>query len=801
MQSSLPRVSRSSKYRVLAAAVAAALGASFTAVESRATINFGGRDWNTGGGATTYSGSGNGGSMTGQWAQDAVMTTALTLNVGDTISYDSALSAGGWFSDTGFSFIDNTGLYDSAHSNARGGKVQRFWTSTWEFYAYDPSGAQQAYWYLPNNPGENVHYDWTFDAANHVQVTMKAGANAPVTVGWNITDIADIKAFRAGLWDSQHTVSLSNFKQRPSALPPSGLQRVWSAVSGDYTTGGNWIGGNAPTLADDALIANGGTATISTAGANSGRAINLDVDNGTLNVQSGGELIAANIVRIGKGIGTGTINQNGGLVAIDLNSGADLRIGFDATATGHYNLNAGELWVADSLSVGQNGAGTMTMTGGWISHAGFFTVGNNPGANGTFNMTGGTVDQTFGDFEVGDEAVGVVDISGGTFNVAKDFWFSIGNRAAGTGYATISGSAVVTANSMIVGRNATSLSHLDVDGGVIKLENDFFVGLEGPGQMAMTGGDLQIEDDFVIGHKTSGSVSMSGGVVSKSGWIVIGDEPSGSGTLDISGGTINQTFGDLEIGDAGAGTFNQSGGAVNISDTVYVAKQAGSSGDANVSGGVLNAQAVINNGTFDASGTASVNVGPISGSGVMTVAGAAQVNAQHVRQSSLNMSGGTIKIAQTTTGTAAGVSIVPSYTLTGAARFDLGDNKLLTNNPAGTATAGVYSGVQGDVQRASNGGAWDSPGLTTSMPDAASGLTSIGVATGEQLRGLGPTDTDLFAGQTITGSTTIAMYTYAGDANLDGFISGDDYSTIDFNVGTSADGWVNGDFNYDGIIS
>ena len=48
----------------------------------------------------------------------------------------------------------------------------------------------------------------------------------------------------------------------------------------------------------------------------------------------------------------------------------------------------------------------------------------------------------------------------------------------------------------------------------------------------------------------------------------------------------------------------------------------------------------------------------------------------------------------------------------------------------------------------------------------------------------------------------IVKYTYAGDANLDGFISAGDYSAIDFNVaapGTSA--WSNGDFNFDGLIS
>src|SRR6185295_12839245 len=81
-------------------------------------------------------------------------------------------------------------------------------------------------------------------------------------------------------------------------------------------------------------------------------------------------------------------------------------------------------------------------------------------------------------------------------------------------------------------------------------------------------------------------------------------------------------------------------------------------------------------------------------------------------------------------------------------------------------------------------------------------LTTIGVSTGAQMRGLGPTDTDTFAGQTITGASTIAMYTYAGDANLDGVIDGGDYGTIDnFVQVPGADGYANGDFNYDGVIN
>ena len=45
------------------------------------------------------------------------------------------------------------------------------------------------------------------------------------------------------------------------------------------------------------------------------------------------------------------------------------------------------------------------------------------------------------------------------------------------------------------------------------------------------------------------------------------------------------------------------------------------------------------------------------------------------------------------------------------------------------------------------------------------------------------------------------MYTYGGDADLDGRINVDDYGRIDFNVAIGTSGWFNGDFNYDGKIN
>jgi hypothetical protein len=44
------------------------------------------------------------------------------------------------------------------------------------------------------------------------------------------------------------------------------------------------------------------------------------------------------------------------------------------------------------------------------------------------------------------------------------------------------------------------------------------------------------------------------------------------------------------------------------------------------------------------------------------------------------------------------------------------------------------------------------------------------------------------------------MYTYFGDANLDGTVNADDYAAIDASV-VGTNGLYQGDFNYDGIIS
>jgi GH43 family beta-xylosidase len=147
-------------------------------------------------------------------------------------------------------------------------------------------------------------------------------------------------------------------------------------------------------------------------------------------------------------------------------------------------------------------------------------------------------------------------------------------------------------------------------------------------------------------------------------------------------------------------------------------------------------------------------------------------------------------------------------TVASTGRLDMADNDLLVDyagvtSPIGGPVAGTYTGITGLLQKGRGEGAWDGVGgIGTSMPAARGFMTGLGVAEASQVLDFGAATTKLWEGVTIDATTVVVKYTWAGDANLDGVVSGDDYSGIDFSiVMPGSSGYSNGDFNYDGVIS
>ena len=117
--------------------------------------------------------------------------------------------------------------------------------------------------------------------------------------------------------------------------------------------------------------------------------------------------------------------------------------------------------------------------------------------------------------------------------------------------------------------------------------------------------------------------------------------------------------------------------------------------------------------------------------------------------------------------------------------LDMADNDLVVDN-------GVFTTIQSLVLSAFGN---TTGGITSSTSNG----TQILALFDNALLGNGQ-----WNGETIGNNAVVGKYTYFGDANLDGQVSGDDYTVLDANLGTDpvvGMEWLSGDANLDGIVT
>ena len=151
------------------------------------------------------------------------------------------------------------------------------------------------------------------------------------------------------------------------------------------------------------------------------------------------------------------------------------------------------------------------------------------------------------------------------------------------------------------------------------------------------------------------------------------------------------------------------------------------------------------------------------------------------------------------------IVVTSDLAISGAGYLDLADGTFVLDysslpSPIGSWNGSSYQGIAGLLASGCDGGKWDGGGIVSSSTDG--GSMSVSVAEASQVLGIKPGQTALFHAETVDATAVIVMYTYGGDANLDGKVNVDDYGRIDFNVALpGVAGWINGDFNYDGKIN
>jgi hypothetical protein len=338
--------------------------------------------------------------------------------------------------------------------------------------------------------------------------------------------------------------------------------------------------------------------------------------NGTLAVSGTGQVIARNVLVVGRsgdaGVATGTVTQTGGTV-----TPTSLRIGVQGQSTteipagtggsnGTYTMSGGTLRQPDQTDIeaqggwnhiGQAGpsspasgsltrVGTFNLSGGDVSFDTRTHIGSNVGAQGTVNQTGGTFEVRRHELVIGDTGTGVYNISAGTLR-------------------TLDG-----AHDMLVGHWDNSNGTLAVSGtGAVEVGANLVVGNGNPDAAAQ------------VGSPEVGVVNQSGGSVRVTQNLLLAQQSDATGTYNLSGGTLDMTGGAIRKG-AGTAAFNFTGGSlVNVATFEFPLTQGGGRLNPGPAPGP-GATTVTGNYNLAAAGTLQVDITAPSGTDVLNVNGA-----------------------------------------------------------------------------------------------------------------------------------------------------------------------------------
>ena len=402
---------------------------------------------------------------------------------------------------------------------------------------------------------------------------------------------------------------------------------------------------------------------------------NLGVENGLV------KITGTTTVGVGAGNGTASVgtvaNQNGrlliegGTLNATKNTSPSVAIATAANSQGFLKMTTGAITTTSEFHIGRAQSGSFsayTQTGGTLSVGNWLVVGlNNDRA--VLNQSGGAITQNLNRMTIGaggNGSIGVVNLSGGTFNSVAGANTGIFVGENGTGTLNVSGTAAVTlatnggANSgtLQFGGNAVSLAgNVNLLGGSISA----FAVTKGAStagavyRMNFNGGTLKAAaanaNFFADLANTEAYVYGGGGTVDNGGQAITISEPllapTGDGVsatgLTVSGGGYQDTPLVTITGGGGTGatavaTIDASGNLTGIQITNPGINYTSAPTFALVGGGVGNTGAI--------SGTATL-VPNTSGGMTFTGTGSTRLAGTNTFTGAITVNQGKLGIAQT----------------------------------------------------------------------------------------------------------------------------------------------------------
>jgi hypothetical protein len=361
----------------------------------------------------------------------------------------------------------------------------------------------------------------------------------------------------------------------------------------------------------------------------SGNFIPLPPGSGSYALGEGATLSVAGNETLGLD-GFGSFTQTGGNHAV----GGELQLGRFFDGSGTFNLSgdlaASTLSVVGDVTVGYDSTGSLFVPGGIFnqsgasfaiataSHAASLYIGRSAGASGVYNLSGGVLTVYNGNAYVGYAGIGNFTQTGGTAVIS-----AIGPTGTNAG-------------GLFIGYTNGSIGTASLTNGTLSINyGSAFVGYFGTGRLFQSGGSNTVNSLVLgFGSNSTGAVEISGGTLSATNGIFIGVQ--GSGTYHQTGGTVTSrslSIGSLTSASNITGSFTMGAGRMFISNDVHIgdfgnAAYAQSGGDVSIGGNLMigeqggNGSIDISGGTLTAAGATLNNrrIG-ITGSALMNLQG------------------------------------------------------------------------------------------------------------------------------------------------------------------------------------
>lgn len=467
-----------------------------------------------------------------------------------------------------------------------------------------------------------------------VSVSDYAGSSGVTGLsGATMIGVINENAGQVYTWSSPAGGSFADAEQWTT----NGVQAAGAPGGGDIASFG---AGNYTVTGDGAVgeLQVAGTVTftgsISAQGIGSGSTALVLQNGGTITLDGGAVLTAAQTVLVGAS-GGGVLNVMGSALNLTGTQGG-LQIGQNAGSAGSV-FDLGEINDAGSLVVGAGGSGTLELLGVAASaYDSAAELGQGAGSSGTGLVNGGMW-ATSGTLIVGDAGAGSLTIDGAANGITGQVTAgnaTIGNQAGSSGAINVAGGDLLVANEtassseLTVGAAGTGelalsdAANVTVGVALADLPNSnrvadtgsLIVGgaAGGSGVVSITSGaSLEVDGSSFVGQSGAGAVEVGAGagdtgLFAMTGTLAIGAD--GTVTLGGAGALVRASAVTVAQGGtlAGAGTLSGVGGG---NDTVMLAS-------------------IANDGTIAASGGSLLVYGAVSGSGTLMATSGSELTLQ-----------------------------------------------------------------------------------------------------------------------------------------------------------------------------